>query len=66
VFAGVDGVGCLDVEGSSVLSEHWGEAQRYVLDRQFIAKIEMAMSLSGVGGEEVDTHPDKRQISVRR
>jgi len=43
----------VDVEGSSVLSGYRGEAQRHMPDRQFIAKNEMAMRWSGVGGEEV-------------
>jgi len=43
----------VDVEGSSVLSGCRGEAQRHVPDRQFIAKIEMAMGWRGVGGDYV-------------
>jgi len=43
----------VNVEGSSVLSSYWDEAQRHVSDRQFIAKIEMAMGCRGVGGEHV-------------
>jgi len=50
---GVNGVGWVNVEGSSVLSGYWGEAQRHVPDRQFIAKIEMAMRCRGVGGREL-------------
>jgi len=43
----------MDVDGSSVLSGYRDEARRHVLDRQFIAKIEMAMRWSSVDGEEV-------------
>jgi hypothetical protein len=43
----------VNVEGSSVLSGCRGEAQRHVPDRQFIAKIEMAMGCRGVGGDHV-------------
>ena len=43
----------MDVDGISVLSGCRDEARRHVLDRQLIAKIEMAMRWSGVGGEEV-------------
>jgi len=43
VFAGVNGVGSVDVEGSSVFSGCRDEAWRHVPDRQFIAKTEMAM-----------------------
>jgi len=53
VFAGVKVVGCVDVDGSSVLSGCRDEARRHVPDREFIAKIEMAMRWSGVDGEEV-------------
>ena len=41
----------MDVEGRCILSGCWGEAQRHTRDRQFTAKIEMAMGC--VGGEEV-------------
>jgi len=41
------------VDGRSVLSGCRDEAQRHVPDRQFIAKIEMAMGCRGIGGEEV-------------
>ena len=40
-------------EVSSVLSGCRDEARRHVLDRQFMAKIEMAMGCRGVGGEHV-------------
>jgi len=40
-------------EVSSVLSGCGDEARRHVPDRQFIAKIEMAMRCRGVGREEV-------------
>ena len=53
VSAGVDGVVWVDVEGSSVLSGYWGKAQRHVPDRQFIAKTDITMRCSGVGGREV-------------
>ena len=53
VFAGVDGVLGVDVEGSSILSSYWGEAQRHVPDRHFIAKTEMAMRCRGDGRREI-------------
>jgi len=42
----------VDVKSSSVLSGFRDEARRHVPDRQFIAKIEMAMRCSSVGGED--------------
>ena len=44
----------MDVEGSSVLSGYEVEAQQHVPDRQFIAKIEMAMGCRDVGGKEAE------------
>jgi len=40
-----------DVEGRSILSGCWDEAQRRARDRLFIAKTEMAMGCRGMGGE---------------
>jgi len=42
MFAGVNGVAWVDVEGHTVLGKHWGEAQRYAPDRD--------------GGQEVWLH----------
>jgi len=49
-----------DVEGRAVLSEDWGEAQRYVLDRQFYGQnghgYEVQRCGWGSGGSEVWLH----------
>jgi len=52
VFAGIDGVVCADVEGSSVLSDGWDKPRCYA-SIHFKAKIEMAMRCRGVVGKEV-------------
>jgi len=57
VFAGVNGVLCVDVKGSSVLSNGWDTTRCARGDRQFIAKIEMAMKCRGVVGREVGVKP---------
>jgi len=44
----------VDADGSSVLSGCRDEARRHVPDRQFIAKIEMAMRCSGVAGRRLE------------
>ena len=53
MFAGVNEVVCVDVKGSSVLTSCRDKALRHVPDRQFVAKIEMAMRCSSVWREEV-------------
>ena len=53
MFANVNGVVCVDVEGRSVFSGGWGEAPRHARERLFIAKIEMAMRCKSVVGREV-------------
>jgi len=40
----------MDMEGSSVLSDGWGQPRCARGGRQFITKGEMAMRYSGVGG----------------
>ena len=42
----------MDAKSSSVLSGCRDEARQHVLERQFLAKIEMAMRCTGVGGRE--------------
>ena len=53
VFAGIGGAICVDVDGRSVLSGCWSEAQRHASDRLFIAKGKMAMRCSGILMKEV-------------
>ena len=51
VFTGINGVGCVDVEGRAVFSDGWdipGERASSL----FIAEIEMAMGCRGVCWEE--------------
>ena len=42
----------MNVGSRSILRGCWGEAQRHVRDRLFIAKTEMDMGCRGVGGKE--------------
>jgi len=51
VFAGVNGVVCVDVEGRAVLSDGWDKPR--CARRQFIAKIDMAMRWNSGAREEV-------------
>ena len=50
VFAGIGGAICVDVDGRSVFSGCWSEAQRQAVYR---AKGKMAMSCSGILMKEV-------------
>jgi len=53
VFAGVNGVVCVEVESRSILSGCQDKAQYRARDRLCIAKTEMAMRCRGVVGREV-------------